>query len=129
MISHSMLELAKLTFNNLSNEVYANNVKAGWFRDPKTGRKINRDPMVMLMLIVTEVAEAAEGLRKNIPDTHLPNRPMVEVELADVLVRVFELAGYLDLDLGGAFVEKVHYNASRQDHTLAARAAPGGKSC
>ncbi len=129
MLTTSNLELAKFTLNTLSSAIYENNVKAGWFKDPKTGRKINRDPMIMLMLIVTEVAEAAEGVRKNIPDTHLPNRPMVEVELADVLVRVFELAGYLGLDLGGAFVEKLHYNANRADHKLEARAAPGGKSC
>lgn len=129
MLTTSNLELAKFTLNTLSAAIYENNVKAGWFKDPKTGRKINRDPMVMLMLIVTEVAEAAEGVRKNIPDTHLPNRPMVEVELADVLVRVFELAGYLQLDLGGAFAEKILYNANRADHKLEARAAPGGKSC
>lgn len=129
MIPASSLELARLVLNTLSKDIYHNNVKAGWFKDPKTGRKIKRDPMVMLMLIVTEVAEAAEGVRKNIPDTHLPNRSMVEVELADILVRVFELAGYLELDLGGAFVDKIHYNAIRQDHKLESRAAPGGKSC
>ena len=128
-LTNSNLELARLALNTLSEAIYQNNVKAGWFKDPTTGRKIKRDPMVMLMLIVTEVAEAAEGIRKDLPDDHIPSRPMVEVELADVLVRVFELAGYLGLDLGGAFVDKVLYNAVRADHKLTARAAPGGKKC
>lgn len=128
-IPQSALDLANLTFNTLSREVYSNNVKAGWFKNPKTGRKIDRDPMVMLMLIVTEVAEAAEGQRKGLMDDKLPHRPMLEVELADVLVRVFELAGYLELDLGGAFVEKIHFNAVREDHKMANRSLPGGKSC
>lgn len=129
MIAEGTLDLIRLAINNGSREVYANNVKAGWFKDPKTGRKIDRDPMVMLMLIVTEVAEAAEGVRKNLPDDKLPDRPMVEVELADVIVRVFELAGYLGLDVGGAFVEKIKYNFIREDHKLSNRALPGGKSC
>ncbi len=81
------------------------------------------------MLIVTEVSEGAEGYRKDIPDTHLPDRKMLEVELADAMIRIFDLAGYLDLDLGGAMVDKLLYNEHRADHKLAARAAPGGKSC
>lgn len=129
MPTHSQLQLAELTFNTLSEAIYQANVKAGWYKDPKTGRKINRDPMVMLMLIVTEVAEAAEGHRKNLPDDHIPSRPRIEVELADTLIRIFDLAGYLGLDLGGAFVDKIGYNLIRADHKLEARAAPGGKAC
>jgi len=129
MLAKSTLDLAELALNTLAPAIYENNVKAGWFKDPKTGRKIKRDPMVMLMLIVTEIAEAAEGVRKGLQDDHLSNRPMVEVELADVIIRVLELAGYLDLDLGGAFVEKVRYNAQRADHKLSNRAQPGGKLC
>lgn len=128
-LTSSELELGKFTLNSLATAIYQNNVKAGWFKDPKTGRKIDRDPMVMLMLIVTEVAEAAEGIRKNLQDTHLPDRPMIEVELADTIIRILELAGYLGLDLGGAFVDKINYNAHRADHKLSARAEPNGKKC
>ena len=128
-IPTSSLELARLCFNTLSRDVYANNVKAGWFKDPITGRTLKVDPLQKLMLMVTEISECAEGVRKNIPDTHLPDRSMEEVELADVLIRLFEYAGWRDLDLGGAFVDKVHYNAIRADHQMANRKLPGGKQC
>lgn len=127
MLPHSTFELAKLAINTLSQQTYAANVKAGWYRDPTTGRKLKRNVMEMLMLIVTEVSEAAEGFRKDLPDDKLPHRQMLEVELADTLIRIFDLAGYLDLDLGNALVEKMKYNETREDHKLAARALPGGK--
>jgi len=129
VIPASTLELAKFALNTLASAVYDNNVKAGWFTNAQTRRRENPDPLRKLMLIVTEVSEAAEGVRKDCPDTHLPHRKMEEVELADVLVRLFEYAGWRGLDIGGAFVEKVHYNADRADHKLDARAAPGGKKC
>lgn len=68
-----------------------------------------------------------EGHRKNLMDTHLPNRPMIEVELADAVIRIADLAGALDLDLGGAIAEKMAYNATRADHKPEARAGINGK--
>ena len=60
-------------------------------------------------------------------DDHLPHRKAVEVELADALIRIFDYAGDNDFDLGGALIEKLEYNKKREDHTHAARLAPGGK--
>ena len=81
-----------------------------------------------LMLIVSEVAEAMEGYRKGLMDDKLPHRPMIEVELADAVIRIGDLAGALQLDLGGAIAEKIAYNAVRLDHKPEARAAAGGKA-
>jgi NTP pyrophosphatase (non-canonical NTP hydrolase) len=78
-------------------------------------------------LIHSEVSEAFEGYRKNKVDDHLLNRLSVEVELADALHRIFDLAGALGLDLEGALREKMAYNAQRADHKKEAREAPGGK--
>ena len=80
-----------------------------------------------LMLIVTEVGEAMEGHRKLLMDDHLPDRTMLEVELADVVIRVFDLAGGIGLDIAGAIAAKLQYNATRIDHTLESRRAIGGK--
>jgi len=105
--------------------------KAGWWTDIKTGEPtINRPHCVgeKLMLIVSEVAEAMEGHRKNLNDDKLPHRKMVEVELADVIIRTFDLAGALNLDLGGAIAEKMAYNATRDDHKLENRRAESGKA-
>lgn len=104
---------------------------AGWWTDRTNGARINWNPLCFsnkLMLIVSELAEAMEGDRKDIPDTHLPHRPMREVELADAVIRIFDLAGGFGLDLPGALVDKMAYNRVRADHSLQARSAVGGKA-
>ncbi|MEP1253738.1 MAG: hypothetical protein ABJI29_03210, partial [Alphaproteobacteria bacterium] len=73
------------------------------------------------------ISEALEADRRGLLDDHLTHRPGVEVELADSLIRIADLAGALGLDLGGAVVEKMAYNANRADHKVAARAAGGKK--
>ena len=80
-----------------------------------------------LTLIHSEVSEAAEGFRKDIPDDKLPHRKMAEVELADALIRICDLAGACGFDLGSAVAEKLAYNAQREDHKPENRAAEGGK--
>jgi NTP pyrophosphatase (non-canonical NTP hydrolase) len=79
------------------------------------------------MLIVSEIAEAMEGERKGLADDKLPHRSMVEVELADALIRIFDYAGEYGLDLEGALKEKMAYNAKRADHTLSVRRGVHGK--
>lgn len=79
------------------------------------------------MLVVSEVAEAMEGERKNLMDDHIPHRKMAEVELSDALIRIFDYAGGFGYDLQGAFEDKMKYNASRKDHSAEARKADGGK--
>jgi NTP pyrophosphatase (non-canonical NTP hydrolase) len=81
-----------------------------------------------LCLIHSEVSEAMEGLRKNLPDDKLPHRSMFEVELADAAIRIFDLAGAMGFDLGTAIAEKMEFNARRPDHKPEARAAEGGKA-
>jgi NTP pyrophosphatase (non-canonical NTP hydrolase) len=81
-----------------------------------------------LALIHSEVSEALEGARKNRMDDHLPHRKSIEVELADAVIRIADLAGALGLDLGGAIAEKMAYNAQRADHKPENRAAAGGKA-
>lgn len=104
---------------------------ARWWHDPATGERLaKRNVGELLMLCVSELAEALEGHRKNLADDKLPHRRMFEVELADTLIRIFDMCGApeLGLNIGEAFVEKMQYNAKRADHTNAARLAPGGKA-
>lgn len=81
-----------------------------------------------LCLTHSEVSEGMEGHRKGKMDDHLPHRPGIEVELADAVIRIADLAGALGLDLGGAIAEKMAYNAQRADHKPDARMAAGGKA-
>lgn len=104
--------------------------KSGWWSDLATGEPLELTQERVgdkLMLIVTEIAEAKEGHRKGLTDDHLPHRKMVEVELADALIRIADLAGAMGLDLSGAVIDKLEYNASRADHKIENRMAEGGK--
>lgn len=110
--------------------------KSGWWLDLETGEDVRTWPKkfmdlwisAKLMLSVTELAEAMEGHRKGLPDDKLPHRPMLEVEMADCIIRLMDLAGGLGLDLAGAIAEKLVFNQQRPDHKLENRAATGGKS-
>ena len=89
--------------------------------------RVSRNVGEMLALVHSEISEALEGHRKDLMDDHLPHRKMFEVELADAVIRIFDIAAGLGLDLGGAFEEKMEYNARRRDHQLEARRLAGGK--
>lgn len=93
---------------------------AGWHSKP-------REFGTMIALIHSELSEALEAHRRDLMDDHLPHRKGVEVELADALIRIFDLAGSMGLDVAGAVVEKALYNERRADHKRAAREKEGGK--
>lgn len=114
---------------DLQAAVHQNNVDAGWWSDLTTGALKERNRGELLMLVVTEVAEAMEGERKGLMDDKLPHRPMAEVELADVVIRILDYCGGFGYDLAGAMQEKLEFNKTREDHSIAARKAEGGKKC
>ena len=45
-----------------------------------------------------------EGARKDLMDTHLKHRSMMEVELADAIIRIFDLASLGNLILVRPFM-------------------------
>lgn len=113
--------------------LHKENRAAGWWTDPKTGQDYSLDLFhfivpTKLCLIHSEISEAMEGFRKGLYDDKLPDRPMIEVELADAFIRICDLAGALNLDLAGAVLAKREYNRNRLDHKLEARVASGGKA-
>jgi hypothetical protein len=81
----------------------------------------------MIALIHSELSEALEAQRKNLMDDHLPNRKGIEAELADAIIRIFDLSAQQGLDIGGAVVEKFLYNMNRADHKKENREKAGGK--
>lgn len=80
-----------------------------------------------IALIHSEASEALEGHRKDLYDDHIPTRKMAEVELADCVIRICDLAGAEGYDLGGAIIEKLKYNQTRADHKRENRIKDGGK--
>lgn len=60
-----------------------------------------------LMLIVSEVSEALEALRKKDKDNF-------REELADIVIRTCDLAGGLNIDLEDEIIKKMNINKSRK---------------
>lgn len=130
--------------NTLVEAAHGASVSAGWWTHLKTGldlvevvrapkdelQKLLAGALVAQKLCLThsEVSEGMEGHRKGKMDDKLPHRPMLEVELADAVIRIADLAGALGLDLGGAIAEKMAFNAVRPDHKPENRVAEGGKA-
>ena len=124
-----------LTIGELSAEVFKQNQALGWWTNLETGEdltsklgeKPKRNVPEMLCLVHSEVSEAMEGYRKNLMDDKLPHRSMLEVELADAVIRILDMCGGLGLDLQGAIYEKLAYNAQRADHKVENRLKENGK--
>jgi hypothetical protein len=113
--------------NALVTDVHARNVKAGWWHDLATSQPLARNDGELICLMHSELSEAMEGVRKNLMDDHLPDRPMVEVEMADCVIRIADYCGGRGLDLGGAIDDKLLYNATRADHKVENRLKDDGK--
>ena len=120
-IARDMEKLAVIDgVNILAKMCYNNSKEAGWWDN-------DRNFGEMIALIHSEISEALEGERKDLMDDHLPHRTMVEVELADTIIRICDLAGSRGYDLGGAIIEKMEYNKRRADHKKENRMKSGGK--
>ena len=107
--------------------VHQGNVRAGWWSDLTTGEPKARNDGELLLLIVSEVIEGFEGIRKMLMDDKLPTRKMIEVECADVLIRLLDYCGGRKLDLAGATRDKLAYNLLRADHKIENRRGENGK--
>ena len=144
MSDYSKINPIAAAGNLLQQACHGASLTAGWWFHKGTGldlasvvkapsgplEKLLAGALVAQKLCLThsEVSEAMKGHRKGKMDDHLTHRPAIEVELADAVIRIADLAGALNLDLGGAIAEKMAYNAVRADHKPEAREAIGGKA-
>jgi NTP pyrophosphatase (non-canonical NTP hydrolase) len=66
-----------------------------------------------IALMHSELSEALEAIRRPIQDDHCPEFTSEEVEMADVIIRVFDYCGAYKLRLSEAFEAKMKFNAGR----------------
>ena len=115
-----------LGLNECAKDCHEAAVTGGWWHDSQ-GKKKDRNIGELLCLIHSEISEAMEGARKGLMDTHLKHKSMMEVELADAIIRIFDLAESKGFNLGETIYEKLEYNRSRADHKIKNRLKQGGK--
>lgn len=66
-----------------------------------------------IALMMSELGEAVEGIRKPKQDEHCPEFTSEEIELADCVIRIFDYAGAFSVRLEEAIEAKMQYNQSR----------------
>lgn len=99
----------------------------GWHHDPDNGMPLTPDFPKYVALMHSELSEALEGDRKNLRDDKLPEFKAIEVELADLLIRLLDTAAVMKADIISAFIVKRRLNMVRKDHDPEARAGENGK--
>lgn len=120
MTDYSITLSDVLALQAIQNKLHGQAKEMGWHDKP-------REIGTLIALCHSELSEALEGARKDLNDDHLPHRKMIEVELADCIIRILDMAGALNLDVAGAIADKHHYNANRADHKRENRKGYGGK--
>jgi len=117
----------------LTDACYGAAQESGWHNDLKTGQPRTPEQNdelfpVRIALCHSELSEALEGHRKGLMDDKIPTRSMAEVELADGVIRVFDVGGAMGYDLGATILEKLEVNRARADHKPENWRQSGGKT-
>ena len=74
----------------------------------------DRNPGEIIALMHSELSEALEAMRKGNPfDEHVPEFSNLEVELADLVIRVLDYSAGCKLRVGDAIAAKMAYNETR----------------
>ena len=95
------------SFNALAGDVHDNAVAKGWWDEERNNGEI-------IALMHSELSEALEAMRNgNPPDDKIPEFTGVEAELADVIIRIMDMAPARGWRIAEAVVAKMAMNKTR----------------
>lgn len=97
----------RLHLQDFINDVHGNARIKGWWDEE--GRNVGE----ALALMHSELSEALEAARKGFPQDSKVPFDNFTVELADCIIRIFDLAGGMELPLVDAMLAKHEYNKTR----------------
>ncbi len=100
------------SFTEMAHLAHENSVAHGFWQ-PAVRTDTVLFKLSRIALMHSELSECLEGIRKNLPDDHLPHRSMEVCELADTVIRILDYAGGYGLPLADVILEKMAYNAKR----------------
>lgn len=105
----------KLSINEMAEAAYKNSAAKGFWDSYPPGPLSPEVIGSKLALIHSEVSEALEDAREGFMDTRLHGGKPVGFpsELADIVIRVGDLAKRMGIDLENEIITKMAYNATR----------------
>jgi NTP pyrophosphatase (non-canonical NTP hydrolase) len=97
--------------SDLVNEAYGNALQKGWHEEQRSFGDL-------IALCHSELSEALEEYRKGKGYNEIylggSGKPEgIPVELADVMIRIFDICGHLGIDIEQAIAVKMKFNSSR----------------
>ena len=106
--------------NEVAKQIHENAVDHGWWDEERGFPEV-------LVLIHSEVSEALEEYRNGRLPTEVytgnGGKPEgIPIELADVIIRIFDYCGYAGIDIDAAITQKHEFNKTRPYRH-------GGKKC
>jgi len=81
-------------------------IEKGWWENDRNNGEL-------IALMHSELSEGLEALRKDLYDNHVPEFKGIEAELADVVIRIMDMAAARKYRVGEAIIRKLQYNAPR----------------